>query len=115
MNALRIKVLEGRGDALKVRSSIDRTHALSATSDERMLFDRDDVVVLKNHDEAPARLLLTGLDMDHGGTILSPSRQPHLRLMPTRDVNLTLGAGESVTFRTAHAQDPKGTGAVVPT
>lgn len=109
MNSFRVKIVGGvPGDALKVLSTLDRTHSLSASTDERVVCGSRDVTVLRNnHESATAALQLTGLVMQDGSLIFRPSRQQIFRLWEGREIDLQLGPGEACTIHAEHALDAR--------
>lgn len=114
MNRFRIKVSGVPADCIKVRSNLDRTHSLSATSDEDIVIGRDDVCVIKNeHEGAPAKLVLEGLHMRDGRCILRPARQSAFTLYKGRTIDVTLGPGEAMVVRSERARDPTTPGAQI--
>lgn len=104
----RVSYTDLPGETVKVRSSLDRTFALSANADERIVIGRDDVTVIKNHHESlTARFSITGEEMHVGRCVFRPSRQQSFVLWKGRTIELELGPGESCVIRSEYARNPQ--------
>ncbi len=107
MNRFRLTVKKGVTDAIILHSTIDPTHKLTGKTDELCVIGRDDVAVLKNYADTPARILFKGETMQCGRTVFRPARQQSFTLFEGREYELTLGPGESMPIRCEWARDPK--------
>lgn len=112
INRFRITVKDGQTDAIRFLSSMDRSWGLTKRTDEECVIGRDDVVVMKNLSDMPARLIFTGHahHTDCGRTIFRPSRQQHFTLHEGAQRELILGPGESCPIRCERAKLPQGNG-----
>lgn len=116
INKFRITVLEGQTEAIRFMSSLDRTYGLTQSTDEECVIGKDDMVVMKNLSDSPARFKLKGHEHDRecGRTVFMPSRQQSFTLWQGREIELTLGPGESCPIRCERWKAPRGIGPELP-
>lgn len=94
------------GDAIRLLSSLDRTHSLPAVFGERVVVGQDDVTILKNTSEARARFAVKCERTEHGRLVFRPSRQQSFVLWAGREMDFYLDGGESCVIRHERARDP---------
>lgn len=111
MNRFTIKVSGVPGDAIRLKSTLDRSYSLAAGGTaEDVTTGPDDVLVIKNaHESEIATLTLKGLAMKSGRLIFRPSRQQSFVLHEGRELLCDLAPGESCVVRAEGARDPVGT------
>jgi hypothetical protein len=114
MNRFTIRVDGVKGDSIKVKSTLDRTHSLAIGTVEDIVTGPDDVTVIQNKSEASAHLELEGMDMQSGRLIFRPARQESFALWKGRKLTCILAGGESLTIRAEGARDPKNGNMITP-
>lgn len=92
------------GDAIKIMSTLDKSVTLAARSVERVMIGDDDVWVIKNRAETPARLTVAGESDMSGRAIFRPSRQQSFLVWRDRAVDFELAGGESCVIESELAQ-----------
>lgn len=110
MNSLRITCHVGDAKALRIQSTLGKTEFLDSLTDERVQWGRNDLLILKNLRDDPAKIKLKGLVMTDGDTVVRSSRKGVHLLAENVEIELIIDGGEVLTFRSTLAQDPKGGG-----
>lgn len=116
-NAIRLKTEGADANGITVRSSIDQSYKLCSREDEQIQFGRDDLVIIKNCSDRPARLRLKHTCGNE--LIVRSSRRGGFKLYPEKnsvhksDVVFEIAGGEVYTVRDIEARNPTGNGSQV--
>lgn len=117
MNQIRFVCNDGDRNGIHIKSTLDCTYRLDATTDESISWDDTDLVIIQNKLERRVEILLESIRLPDGRrAIFRPSRQAHFTLVDrtlseTRsERELVLGPGESCTLESSRWQPRSGPG-----